>query len=56
MLPSMHPHMHSRGEGDTVLKEARHPCMEMQDDIQFITNDVTLKRGSSEFLIITGPK
>lgn len=31
------------------------PCMEMQDDIQFITNDVELRRGSSEFLIITGP-
>lgn len=45
------PKMHPRGEGDTVLVEARHPCMEMQDDIQFITNDVTLKRGSSEFLI-----
>ena len=49
------PKMHSRGKGDTILKEARHPCMEMQDDIQFITNDVTLKRGSSEFLLITGP-
>jgi DNA mismatch repair protein MSH2 len=49
------PKMHARGEGNTILKEARHPCMEMQDDIQFITNDVTLERGSSEFLIITGP-
>ncbi|KAE8450010.1 MutS-like protein [Mollisiaceae sp. DMI_Dod_QoI] len=49
------PKIHPRGEGDTILKEARHPCMEMQDDIQFITNDVILKRGSSEFLIITGP-
>ncbi|PSS09037.1 hypothetical protein M430DRAFT_146566 [Amorphotheca resinae ATCC 22711] len=49
------PKMHPRGEGNTILKEARHPCMEMQDDVQFITNDVTLKRGSSEFLIITGP-
>lgn len=49
------PKIHPRGEGNTILKEARHPCMEMQDDIQFITNDVTLKRGSSEFLIITGP-
>ncbi|KAA6408984.1 MAG: DNA mismatch repair msh-2 [Lasallia pustulata] len=49
------PKMHSRGEGNTILKEARHPCMEMQDDIQFITNDVSLIRGSSEFLIITGP-
>jgi DNA mismatch repair protein MSH2/vacuolar protein sorting-associated protein IST1 len=49
------PKMHPRGTGDTVLKEARHPCMEMQDDIQFITNDVSLKRNTSEFLIITGP-
>jgi len=40
------PKMHPRGSGDTILKEARHPCMEMQDDIQFITNDVELKRGS----------
>lgn len=29
--------------------------MEMQDDISFITNDVSLIRGESEFLIITGP-
>ena len=49
------PKMHPRGEGSTILKEARHPCMEMQDDIQFITNDVSLVRGNSEFLIITGP-
>jgi len=49
------PKMHPRGHGDTILKEARHPCMEMQDDIQFITNDVSLQRGVSEFLIITGP-
>lgn len=49
------PKMHPRGQGDTVLIEARHPCMEMQDDIQFITNDVKLKHRESEFLIITGP-
>ena len=49
------PKVHPRGEGNTILKEARHPCMEMQDDVQFITNDVSLIRGSSEFLIITGP-
>ena len=49
------PSVHPRGEGNTVLKEARHPCMEVQDDVQFITNDVTLVRGASEFLIITGP-
>ena len=49
------PKIHPRGEGNTILKDARHPCMEMQDDIQFITNDVSLVRGESEFLIITGP-
>jgi DNA mismatch repair protein MSH2 len=49
------PTMHPRGTGNTILKEARHPCMEMQDDISFITNDVSLVRNSSEFLIITGP-
>jgi len=49
------PKVHPRGEGSTVLKEARHPCLEMQDDIQFITNDVVLTRGESSFLIITGP-
>ncbi|KAL8820690.1 MAG: hypothetical protein Q9223_001146 [Gallowayella weberi] len=49
------PTVHPRGTGNTILKEARHPCMEMQDDVQFITNDVSLIRGSSEFLIITGP-
>jgi DNA mismatch repair protein MSH2 len=49
------PKMHPRGTGNTVLKEARHPCMEMQDDISFITNDVSLVRDESSFLIITGP-
>ena len=49
------PKMHPRGQGNTILKEARHPCMEMQDDVSFITNDVSLVRGESEFLIITGP-
>ncbi|KAK5661768.1 hypothetical protein OQA88_9869 [Cercophora sp. LCS_1] len=49
------PKIHPRGTGKTVLVEARHPCMEMQDDVQFITNDVTLTRDTSSFLIITGP-
>ncbi|QSZ31133.1 hypothetical protein DSL72_000696 [Monilinia vaccinii-corymbosi] len=49
------PKMHPRGKGSTILKEARHPCMEMQDDIQFITNDVSLIRNESSFLTITGP-
>ncbi|KAL1311507.1 hypothetical protein AAFC00_001630 [Neodothiora populina] len=53
--PYCRPKMHPRGTGNTILSEARHPCMEMQDDVTFITNDVALKRGESEFLVITGP-
>jgi DNA mismatch repair protein MSH2 len=49
------PKIHPRGEGQTKLVEARHPCMELQDDVQFITNDLELTRDSSSFLIITGP-
>lgn len=43
------------------LKEARHPVLEAQDDISFISNDVNLANNSSEaengkaFVIITGP-
>lgn len=49
------PKIHNRGEGQTILKESRHPCLEAQDDVRFITNDVTLTRDKSSFLIITGP-
>lgn len=49
------PKLHPRGTGNTILTEARHPCMEMQDDVSFISNNVSLIRGESEFLIITGP-
>ncbi|KAK9489745.1 muts domain V-domain-containing protein [Lipomyces doorenjongii] len=53
--PYVRPQMHPRGKGNTILKSARHPCMEAQDDMTFIPNDVSLVRGSSEFVIITGP-
>jgi DNA mismatch repair protein MSH2 len=54
-IPYVKPTMHERGQGDTILVEARHPSLEVQDDVTFIPNDVSLKRGESEFLIITGP-
>ncbi|KAI9728251.1 MAG: MutS-like protein [Cirrosporium novae-zelandiae] len=53
--PYIRPTLHPRGTGSIILKEARHPCLEMQDDVQFITNDVSLLRDESNFLIITGP-
>jgi len=53
-------------DGKTELLEARHPCLEQQDDVSFITNDVRLYPSNPDttaaatspgpsFLIITGP-
>lgn len=36
------------------IKGLRHPCLECQDDIQFIPNEVEMKHDESEFYIITG--
>ncbi|KAI9506275.1 MSH2 protein [Coemansia spiralis] len=44
-----------RADGDFKLTAARHPCLEVQDGVSFIANDVNLVRGESEFVIITGP-
>ncbi len=49
------PHISPAGEGDIVLRGARHPCLELSPDITFIPNDVNLLRESARFQIITGP-
>ncbi|KAF7291906.1 DNA mismatch repair protein 2 [Mycena indigotica] len=49
------PKVTPRGTGDLVLRDARHPCLEAQDDINFIPNDVEMVKNKSEFQIITGP-
>ena len=38
------------GEGDIILLGARHPCIEVQDDVTFIPNDVHLIRGTKKFV------
>ena len=47
----------SDGEEGTgiELKAARHPCVELQEEIDFIPNDYNLKYGESSFLLVTGP-
>ncbi|KAJ3315920.1 MutS-like protein [Boothiomyces sp. JEL0838] len=42
-------------EGNVIMKAARHPCVEVQDDVSFIENDVEMIRNESMFHIITGP-
>ncbi|GMK54432.1 hypothetical protein CspeluHIS016_0110180 [Cutaneotrichosporon spelunceum] len=54
-VPYVKPAMKERGGGDVVVRGARHPCLEVQDDIQFISNDHEMRKSSSEFQILTGP-
>ncbi|KAI0073650.1 DNA mismatch repair protein [Panus rudis PR-1116 ss-1] len=49
------PTVLDKGSGSLVLKDARHPCLEVQDDVSFIPNDVEMIKDESEFQIITGP-
>lgn len=42
-------------DGNIVLIGSRHPCVEMQEEVQFIKNDCVMKKGESWFNIITGP-
>jgi len=55
--PYVRPQMTIAGNGDIILKQARHPCIEAMEDTgnSFIPNDVSLVRGDSHFQIITGP-
>ncbi|PFH50486.1 hypothetical protein AMATHDRAFT_75571 [Amanita thiersii Skay4041] len=45
----------SQGHGSLVLRDGRHPCLEVQEGINFIPNDVEMIKNKSEFQIITGP-
>ncbi|BGO94891.1 hypothetical protein NBRC10512_006153 [Rhodotorula toruloides] len=54
-IPYIKPTIFERGGGSLKLEEARHPCLEVQEGIDFIANDCHLERDVSEFSIITGP-
>ncbi|KNC79697.1 hypothetical protein SARC_07908, partial [Sphaeroforma arctica JP610] len=54
-VPYVRPVIHELGTGKIVLNGTRHPCLEIQDDVSFISNDVKLNKGESSFTIITGP-
>ena len=49
------PTMLPATEWKVVLLGSRHPCVEMQDDMEFIKNDASLVPGDSLFTIVTGP-
>lgn len=55
-LPYIQPEVTEMGKQGTLdLREVRHPCLEVQEDLNFIPNDVQMVHDESEFLIITGP-
>ncbi|KAF8880020.1 DNA mismatch repair protein MutS [Infundibulicybe gibba] len=41
-VPYVKPVVVAQGTGNVILKEARHPCLEAQDDVTFISNDVEM--------------
>jgi len=53
--PYVKPKILPRGNGKLHLPKARHPCLEVQDDISFIANDASFDKDESSFHIITGP-
>ncbi|GAA5811327.1 hypothetical protein MFLAVUS_004760 [Mucor flavus] len=53
--PYVRPTMSPCGQGNVLLEDARHPCLEVQDYVTFIPNDVEMIRETSEFKIVTGP-
>jgi DNA mismatch repair protein MSH2 len=53
--PYVCPVMLGAEEGEIVLKQSRHPCLEVQEGVDVIPNDCVMNRGESWFHIITGP-
>ncbi|KAG7201856.1 hypothetical protein KM043_004574 [Ampulex compressa] len=53
--PYVRPQMLPSEAGEFNLVQVRHPCLEVQEGIDYIANDVCFKRGKCHFCIITGP-
>nr|WJN24895.1 MSH2 [Farysia itapuensis] len=55
-IPYVKPAVHDKGtKADLLITEARHPCLEVMEDVNFISNSTEMVHGQSEFLVITGP-
>ncbi|CDZ98435.1 dna mismatch repair protein msh2 [Phaffia rhodozyma] len=54
-IPYVKPIIKEMGSGNCIIKEGRHPCLEVQDEVTFIPNDVEFLRDTAEFQIVSGP-
>ncbi|XP_058062872.1 DNA mismatch repair protein spellchecker 1 [Anopheles bellator] len=54
-IPYVRPKMRSEGPSSLHLTKVRHPCLELQEDVNFIPNDVALHSDDATMYIITGP-
>ncbi|KAF9788606.1 DNA mismatch repair protein [Thelephora terrestris] len=58
--PYIKPSMLEKGSGSLILQEARHPCLEVQDDVSFIPNEIEMEKagpnmgGKSTYIRQTG--
>jgi DNA mismatch repair protein MSH2 len=43
--PYVKPSMLEKGSGSLILGDARHPCLEVQDEVSFIPNDIEMVKG-----------
>ena len=53
--PYVRPVMLPRDGAELVLEACRHPCVELQEGVDFVPNDCRMVRGESWFQLITGP-